>query len=89
MDKIRKINIEGLIGLLDHLWNQGIDYIDISGKQMKTEGEDILSISFLKEYMNEEYRDNFEEFNDEDSPPFEGNEKIEIRLSDNDLNELI
>ncbi len=92
MDKIRKINITGLIQLLEILYDKGIDYIDISGKQMKTEGEDLLSISFAKDYMNEEFREHFEEFDEEefsDAPNFEGEERIEVKLTDDDLNQLI
>lgn len=92
MERIRKINIEGLINLLHDIWDRGVDYVDISGRQNEGEGEDILSLSFCKEYMDEEYRDRFEEIGEEemgDNLPFKETENIEIKLSDEDLNNLI
>lgn len=91
MERIRKINIEGLMNLLGDMWDRGVDYVDISGRQNEGEGEDVLSLSFCREYMDEEYRHLFEEMGEEDpdNQPFKENNNIEIKLSDEDLNNLI
>ncbi len=90
MERIRKINIEKLISLLDHLWNSGVDYVDIS-KKPDTEEEDVLGISFCREYMDEDYKHLFEEFDESElsDDSSETEEKIEVKLSDDDLNQLI
>jgi hypothetical protein len=79
--KIQKIPLDALIETLVSLYNQGIDYIDISGKP----GTDFdsMAIVFTKDYMTEEGKKNFIEDDEID---------LEIRpskLTDDDINQLI
>ena len=79
--KIQKIPLDALIETLVSLYNQGIDYIDISGKP----GTDFdsMAIVFTKDYMTEEGKKNFIEDDEID---------LEIgpsKLTDDDINQLI
>jgi hypothetical protein len=79
--KIQKIPLDALSETLVSLYNQGIDYIDISG----TPGTDFdsMAIVFTKDYMTEEGKKNFIEDDEID---------LEIRpskLTDDDINQLI
>jgi hypothetical protein len=79
--KIQKIPLDALIETLVSLYNQGIDYIDISGKP----GTDFdsMAIVFTREYMTEEGKKNFGEDYEVD---------LEIgpsKLTDDDINQLI
>jgi hypothetical protein len=72
---LQKIPIDNLIEILMELYNQGADYIDISG--MPDEDQDVISIFVREEYMSND--NNQEEYDEE----FNSN------LSDEDLNQLI
>ena len=79
--KIQKIPLNTLIETLVSLYNQGIDYIDISGKP----GTDFdsMAIVFTKDYMTEEGKKNFGELDELD---------LNIgpsKLTDDDINQLI
>jgi hypothetical protein len=79
--KIQKIPLDALIETLVSLYNQGIDYVDISG----TPGTDFdsMAIVFTKDYMTEEGKKNFGEVYELD---------LEIgpsKLTDDDINQLI
>jgi hypothetical protein len=79
--KIQKIPLDALIETLVSLYNQGIDYIDIAGKP----GTDFdsMAIVFTKDYMTEEGKKNFIEYDELD---------LEIgpsKLTDDDINQLI
>jgi hypothetical protein len=56
-----------------------VDYVDIIGTL--DDEQDSIGISFSKEYMAEEYMENF------DNIP--AKEQIDIKLSDDDLNQLL
>ncbi len=86
--RIRKIPIEMLMDLLDQYWHGGVDYVDIHGE---IEGDhETLHVSFNRTYMNEEYADNFDSFQDNDSEEQEQpSSSIKNKLSDEDLNQLI
>jgi hypothetical protein len=80
--KIQKIPLDALIETLVNLYNQGIDYVDISG----TPGTDFdsMAIVFTEDYMTEEGKKNFA---GEDV-----NFSLEIepdKLTDDDINQLI
>lgn len=77
--KLKKIPVEVMIDVLVDLFDRGVDYIDIVG--VPNEQQDTLGITFCKEYMNEEYQDNFDSL--------ETDIEINDHLSDEDLNELI
>jgi hypothetical protein len=79
--KIQKIPLDALIETLVSLYNKGIDYIDIAG----TPGTDFdsMAIVFTKDYMTEEGKKNFIEYDELD---------LEIgpsKLTDDDINQLI
>lgn len=80
--RIQKIPLDRLIDTLVDLYNQGVDYIDISGVPGKE--FDRMAIVFTKDYMTEEGAktiDKFEETLD-----------LQIKhpkLTDEDLNQLI
>ena len=79
--KIQKIPLNTLIETLVSLYNQGIDYIDISGKP----GTDFdsMAIVFTKDYMTEEGKKNFGEDDELDL------EFGPSKLTDDDINQLI
>lgn len=84
--KIRNISVEVLLQVLSDLYTRGVDFIDLEGEM--GEEEDKLGVSFKKEYMNPEYMDTFENFND----TFEEKKATDIevkKLSDEDLNQII
>lgn len=54
----RKIPLEGLLTHLERLYELGVDYIDLIGH---TGDEcDMIGIIFSEDYMDEEFKDNFE-----------------------------
>ena len=57
--RIRKIQLESFIEILNQLYDKGVDFIDLSG-HIKN-GEETIGIFFTSDYINEEYKDNFEE----------------------------
>jgi hypothetical protein len=80
--KIEKIPLDRLIDTLVNLYNQGVDYIDISG--VPGVEQDRMAIVFNKDYMTEEGAKNVE--------GFEKKLDLEIKqskLTDEDLNQLI
>lgn len=82
--RIKKVNVELLISLLADLYDKGIDYVDIYGESKSANEEnDIIGFSFCKEYMNPEFADNFDKFDNPD-----GEDKKRISLSEEDLNDL-
>jgi hypothetical protein len=84
MEPLRKIPLEMLINILEDLYNGGADYVDISG-DIDTNGvpRDTIKITVKPEYMSDP------DTTDED-PQIE-DDKLDgkIRLSDDDINELI
>jgi hypothetical protein len=79
--KIQKIPLDRLIETLVDLYNQGIDYIDISG--VPGIDQDRMAIVFTRDYMTEEGKKNFGEDYEID---------LEIgpsKLTDDDINQLI
>jgi 3-dehydroquinate dehydratase len=72
---LQKIPIKNLMEILSELYNEGADYVDISG--MPDEDQDVISIFVREEYMNED---------DDDEEYDEGRNSD---LSDDDLNQLI
>lgn len=80
MDRIKKIHLNTFIEVLVTLYNKGVDYIDIS-KLSEGDKQDGIGISFSKEYMNDKMSEGFEEM--------EEMMDREIRLTDDDINDLI
>ena len=84
--QLRMINIEAMIDVLTMLWNKGVDYVDISGKQ--GEDQDEICFSFCKEYMDKEHSEDFEvEFTPEDEEVT--TDQVKAKLTDKDIEDLI
>lgn len=85
--RLRKIPLSVFIDTLLDLFNSGVDYVDIIGKN--NEEQDVIGISFSDDYMSKNYKENFDELaddiNDEPEEPTIKN----IKLSDEDLNQLL
>lgn len=86
---IKKIHLDSLIDILVDLYDKGVDYVDIIGVNNKI--QDSIGISFSKEYMNIELRENFDDINTSKEKDIEVDRKakINIKLSDDDLNQLL
>jgi hypothetical protein len=86
MNSLRKIPLEGLIQILTNLFEDGADYIDISGQQDDREGGaiDVIKITVKPEYMSDdnelEIEVDMEGYEEEEDKP---------TLSEDDINELI
>jgi hypothetical protein len=81
---LRKIPIDKFIDVLVTMYNHGVDYIDIGGAQGNEQDEVI--ISFTKEYMSEEGKENIDDVIDD----LEIDEEFfKTKLTDEDLDELI
>ena len=81
MNSLRKIPLEGLIQILTNLFEEGADYIDISGEQDNREDGpvDVIKITVKPEYMSDDSEVEIE-VDIEDQKP---------SLSEDDLNDLI
>lgn len=73
--RFQKIPLKELILTLQSVYNQGADYIDITG--IPDEEQDVIGIHVLEEYLSEDLE---EEEDDEDD---------DNGLSEEDLNKLI
>ena len=83
---IKKVHLDSFIEILIDLYDKGVDYVDIIGVNNKI--QDSIGISFSKDYMNSELVDNFDKIN----VPVKTEtieKKININLSDDDLNQLL
>ena len=80
--RIRKVHLMSLMSILSDIYDKGVDFIDIYG--IIEDGQDTVGVSFSKSYMDNELADNFDVFTEEQLPS-----KMNIKLSDDDLNELI
>ena len=79
-----KIPLEELLSILTDLYEDGVDYVDISGTPSTDEEypQDIMHISIQPEYMCEDMDDDDEE--EENTP------KINVsKFSDEDIDNLI
>jgi ligand-binding sensor protein len=77
--KIKKVHLNTFIEILVGLYDKGVNYVDIIGTM--DDEQDSVGISFSKEYMDDEYKDNFDNI-----PEIDGDK---LNLSDDDLNQLI
>lgn len=90
--RLRKIPLQAFLDALVDIYNSGVDYIDIVG--IPDEIQDTIGIVFSSDYFSKEHRDDFyEKDTEEQTPPTEPNKedkpKINIKLSDEDLNQLL
>jgi hypothetical protein len=96
--KLRKVPLEPLIEILKDLYDNGVDFIDISGQTSNDSKEkrDVIKITVKPEYLidNEEeevYMDYTDSYEDDvniytTEEKFKSNDK---NFSDNDVNDLI
>ena len=95
MLKLRKIPLQALIEILQDLYDNGADYIDLSGEQKDENGSirDLIQITIKPEYMlHDERNDDDDEeseeieldYSDDDTP-----DTTSRSLSDDDINDLI
>lgn len=101
---LRKLHLQSLIEILVDLYESGVDYVDLCGKN--DEEQDIVDIRFCKDYTvfrdktEEEamdtIRNNFEKIVEEEEEEEEKPEEqlpppptTKYKLSDDDLNQLI
>jgi hypothetical protein len=96
MLKLRKIPLQALIEILQDLYDNGADYIDLSGEQKDENGsvKDLIQITIKPEYMLHDERD--EDDDDDELEEIEldySNDDIPDNtsrsLSDDDINDLI
>jgi hypothetical protein len=82
MNALRKIPLEGLIQILTNLFEEGADFIDISGVQDDREDGpvDVIKITVKPEYMSDENELEIEVDIEGEKPN---------SLSEDDLNDLI
>lgn len=82
--RLKKIPLELFLDALDELYAMGVEYVDIVGTL--GEDQDTIGLMYCKEYMNQEFIDQF----DENIDKFIEEEMIkkDIKLSDDDLNQL-
>ncbi len=72
--RFQKIPLKELLETLQTVYNQGADYIDISG--IPDEQQDVIGIHVLEEYLSDDLED-------------EDDEEDDGTLSEEDLNKLI
>jgi hypothetical protein len=86
MNSLRKIPLEGLIQILTNLFEEGADFIDISGQQDEREegSMDVIKITVKPEYMSDD-----SEIEIEVDMQGEEEEEDKPSLSEDDINELI
>lgn len=81
--RIRKVAVNAFVDILVDLYNKGVDYVDIIG--ILDDVQDSVAISFSKEYMADNMQSNFDEIGTKEIET----DEINIKLSDDDLNQLI
>ena len=81
--RIRKVAVNAFVDILVDLYTKGVDYVDIIG--ILDDVQDSVAISFSKEYMADDMQTNFDEIGTKEIET----DEINIKLSDDDLNQLI
>jgi hypothetical protein len=81
--RIRKVAVNAFVDILVDLYNKGVDYVDIIG--ILDDVQDSVAISFSKEYMADNMQSNFDKIGTKEIET----DEINIKLSDDDLNQLI
>jgi hypothetical protein len=86
--RLKKIPLEIFLKTLEELYLFGLDYIDIIGTP--GEEQDVIGIVYSLDYMSKELHDRVDESLDEFIKDEEENQyKKDIKLSDDDLNQII
>jgi hypothetical protein len=91
---LRKLHLESLIMVLIDLFESGVDYVDLCGKNDVE--QDVVDIRFTKDYTvfkdkseeeaMENIKNNFENITEEEEEP---SPTTKYKLSDDDLNQLL
>lgn len=90
---LRKIPLQALIEILQDLWDNGADFIDIAGENGKNNEvlQDVIKITIKPEYII--HTEGEEEDGEEHQVEIDYSNKLSIAprksLSDDDINELI
>jgi hypothetical protein len=89
---LNKIPLKVLLDALEQLYEMGADYIDIIG--VNNIEQDTIALAVKQEYMCPEYEEGEEDGDEEEYEEEEENttppiKKINIKLSDEDLNQLL
>lgn len=91
--QLRKVPLEDLIKILTDLYEDGVNYIDISGEPSddKENPKDLIKITIRPEYMvNDEEDEEDEDEEDEDYYKSDKKKNIDVdKLSENDINDLL
>jgi len=82
---VRKISVEKLLDILAELYDRGVDFVDLSGTT--EDKENAIHVSFTREYMDNDYAEDFEELMDEDFS--EEDIKVNEELTDDDITKLM
>ncbi len=77
---IKKVPLEEFLSILEMLYERGVDYIDLTFEKM--ENKDKIGIHYSDEYISKEFK---EQNRSEESS---NNSSVEIKLSDEDLNNM-
>jgi hypothetical protein len=92
--RLRKIPIDMFLEVLTQIYEKGVDYFDIIGTP--DEEQDTISIIYTPEYFSKEVQDDVEKaiedfidnLDDGETPSSPEEFKKDIKLSDDDLNQL-
>jgi len=84
--RLQKIPLKVFLDTLLDLYHFGVEYIDIVGTPDKE--QDVIGIMYNRDYMSEDMMSNFEEELDDILDNEEKEFKKDIKLSDDDLNQL-
>jgi hypothetical protein len=82
--RIRKIHVKTLVETLVNLYDNGVDYVDVIG--ILDDTQDSIGLSFSKEYMAKGMKKQFDNISEKSVVK---DIKIDKKLSDEDLNQLL
>ena len=83
--RLKKIPLEIFLDALEELYNMGLEYIDIVG--INGEEQDTIGLAYSKDYMTQDLNDDIQKALDE-IEKYDNEIKKDIKLSDDDLNQL-
>ena len=97
MMTLHKIPLDTLIGILTDLYDNGADFIDISGENSKDRDQprDVIKITIKPEYLSDYNEEDVMELEQEIEMDYSGDEDGEEKdssktgLSEEDINDLI
>ena len=92
--KIEKLPLENLLSLLIQLYENGVDFVDLSADNSDPNQDKLVIVTrdgyINPEYYNEEGLSNFEQFDEEEEKPQRKPPIIKTRkLSDDDIERLL